>query len=174
MKLSITQLILGVLIIFASCFVTGWMTYEAPELLRQPDIDEAGKITYVDVIPEHDVLFDISRYGSYLLPALGILLIISGAIQATRLNARTREMAVVVLVAGLVTAVLAYIIIAYGFPTSFNAVDPENGNRIRHFLGLMTKERGLTQAAAVLTSLFGLAAAGCGIAQLVKERKTIT
>ncbi len=174
MKLSITQIILGVLIVFAACFIVGWMTYEAPELLRQPDIDEAGKITYIDVIPEHDVLFDISRYGSYLLPALGILLIISGAIQAARPGARTRKVAVITLSAGLITAAVGYIITVYGFPTSFNAFDPENSNRIRHFLGLMTKERGLTQAAAVLTSLFGLAATGCGIAQLIKAQKTIT
>jgi hypothetical protein len=170
MKLSITQIILGALIVFAACFIVGWMTYQAPDYLRMPKLDGGAIKGYVDVMPEHKTLFDLSRYSSYLLPALGILLIITSLIQAVRPDLRTRKLAAITLAAGVLTGVITYIITVYGFPTSFNVIDPENSNSLRRMFSGQTKEQGLTQSVAGFTSLVSLAVIGCGIAQLAKTR----
>jgi hypothetical protein len=172
MKLSITQIILGALIIFTACFIVGWMTYQAPDYLRMPKLEGGGFTGYVDVMPEHQALFAFSKYGTYFLPALGILLIISGAVRAARPGARARELALITLTAGVLTGALACIIAVYGFPTSFYRVDPENSDRLIHMLINPAKAHALTQLAAGLTGFFSLGVIGCGIAQLIKMRKT--
>jgi len=168
MKLSITQLILGVLIVFAACFIVGWMTYNAPDSLRQPQLDDTGTRTYIDVVPDHKALFDVSRYGSYLLPALGILLIITGAVQAARADTRTRNLAVATLAAGALTGALAYIITVYGFPTSFHSIEPDAENLMHGTFINPGPSQIITQELTGVTTLLGLAVTGCGIAQLVK------
>lgn len=160
---------LGVMIVFASCFIVGWMTFEAPDCLRVPAPEGGG---YIDVVPEHKSWFDVSRYGAYALPALGIFLVITGAVQAARADTRTRNLAAAAIAVGLVTAGLAFIITVYGFPTSFEFIDPENSNSIRHMLGGQTREQGLMQAVAGFTGFAGLAVVVCRVIQVLKAGNT--
>jgi hypothetical protein len=174
MKLSITQIILGVLTVLAACFIVGWMTYQAPNFLRQQKLGDGVVKTYIDVVPDHKALFDVSRYGSYFLPALGILLIVTGTVRAARNGARTWKLATVTITAGALVAALAYFITVYGYPTSFHTVAPdENDLMMRTFIN-PARPLVYTQSLTGFTCLLSLAIIGCGIAQLIKARKTTT
>lgn len=172
MKLSVTQAILGVLIIFAAVYVTGWMIHEAPSQYTQTLVTDDGKTTYIDVVPDNEGLFSVSRYGSYALPVFGVLVLIIGMLQSVKASARNRSLITVSIIAGALTAVLAYIITMWGYPTTFRFTPPEGINMLgiiltnpgRAFVGL--------QLASGLMVMLGLAMFGVGIAQLVKSRKT--
>lgn len=170
MKLSVTQIVLGVLVIMAACYVMSWMIYEAPSQLKQPVPNDIGEVTYVDVVPENEVLFNISRYGSYILPVLGIAVLLIGALQSSRNSARTTKLISTNIVAGLLVAGLAFIITRWGYPTEFHILMPESSDTLasiftnpgRSFLGV--------QSATAVILVFGLAVVGVGIAQLIKSR----
>ncbi len=174
MKLSVTQAILGVLIIFAAVYVTGWMIHEAPSQYTQPLVTDAGKTTYIDVVPEDEGLFNVARYGSYALPVLGVLVLVIGTIQSVKAGARNRSLITVSIIAGLITAALAYIITMWGYPTTFHFTPPEGIN----MLGMILTNPGRSligvQSASGIMTASGLAVLGVGIAQLVKSRKTLS
>jgi hypothetical protein len=173
MKLSVTQIILGVLIIFAACYVTGWMIH-TPVPHTYPVTDNDGKVTYVDVIPEDEALYNVSLFGSYLLPVLGVLVLIISTIQTVRAGARTRSLMITNIIAGVLVAALALIITNGGYPTTFHAIMPAGSdtsltietNPGRSLLGVHL----VTSA----TFLLGLAVCGIGITQYVKSLKTPT
>jgi len=172
MKLSITQMVLGVLIVFAACWVTGWMIYRAPQQLSQPIPDEEGRIVdYIDVLPQDNTQFNIARYGSYLLPVFGVFLIIGGAISVARSVADKRIPAVLNIIAGVLTAGLAWVIVTWGYPTTFHTGPPEltgstliiHTNPGRSLLGV--------HSATTAILILGLAVIGIAVVQLVKSRK---
>jgi hypothetical protein len=171
MKLSITQIILGAFIVFAACFIVGWMTYQAPTFLRQPWPNDEGKMTTISVIPEHKALFDVSRYGSYFLPAPGIFLIITGTVQSVRAETRTHKLSVAIIISGALVAALAFIITGYGYPLEFHTVTPDTNNLLRQTSINPAKPLIYTQLISAATLLAGLAVIGSGIAQLFKTRK---
>ncbi len=172
MKLSVTQMALGILIIFAACYVTGWMIYKAPSQFRQPMPNDTGGVTYIDVTPKDEGLFNVSRYGSYALPVLGVLVLIIGAIQSVKAKARARRLIITNVIAGVLVVALAIIITRWGYPTEFHTAMGGgsdmiliiNNNPVRSLLDV--------QSASGAILAFGLAVCGCGIAQLVKSRKT--
>jgi vacuolar-type H+-ATPase subunit I/STV1 len=103
---------------------------------------------------------------------LGVLVLIIGLLQSVKVSARNRNLIMVSIIAGVLTAVLAYIITMWGFPTTFHFTPPEGINMLgtmftnpgRAFVGL--------QLAGGLMVMLGLAMFGVGIAQLVKSIKT--
>lgn len=171
MKLSRTQIVLGVLIVFAACYITGWMIHKAPSQLRQPLPDSGGDVTYVDVIPEHEALFNVSRYGSYLLPVLGVFVLIIGTVQAVKSEARTRRLAAAGIIAGLLIAALAFIITTWGYPTTFHMVMPEGSDTAVTIFGNPGRTLVGVQLISGAMFLLGLVVLGVGITQLVKSRK---
>jgi len=168
MKLSITQLIMGIVIILAACYVTGWMIHKAPSELRK-SLPDSG--ISVDVVPEDEALFKVSRYGSYLLPVIGIFLVIGGTLQAAGGGTNRRGLAIGAIIAGVLVTSLAFIIATWGYPTTFVAAEPGGSNLIKIFGNpgrTLINIRYLT-AAMILP---GLAVVGVGIAQLIKSGKT--
>lgn len=172
MKLSVPQIVFSILIILASCYVTGWMIHEAPSLYRQPIPDPGGDVTYVDVTPEDETLFSISRYSSYVLPALGILVLIISTVQSVKAESRSRLLVIINIVAGVLIATSAFFITRWGYPTEFHTAIGTGSDTImwinvnpgRSLLGL--------QAASGALIPLGLAVFGCGIFQLISLRKT--
>jgi hypothetical protein len=175
MKLSITQAALGVIIILAACYVTGWMIHKAPSQLTQPLLDGvAGKTTYIDVVPKDEAPFNIARYGSYLLPALGIFLVITGTVMAARGGKTIKSLAISTIVAGGIVAILAFIITTWGYPTTFVSPHPDENNRMMMMFSNPGRSLILVQSVSAFLLLSGLAAVGVGIAQLVKSRKIVS
>jgi hypothetical protein len=173
MKLSLAQIILGAFIIVAACYVTGWMIHKAPSELRQPNLDAAATQKYIDVVPEHNGLFNVARYGSYLLPVIGIYLLVSGAIENVKTGARNRNWLITDIVAGLVVAALGFIITTWGYPTTFHEVVPENSELMKIIFTNPGRTLVAVQTISGILVLLGLAVLGVSIAQLVKSRKTI-
>jgi hypothetical protein len=173
MKLSLAQIILGACIILAACYVTGWMIHKAPSELTQPEPGLTSTPKYIEVVPEHNVLFNVARYGSYLLPVIGIYLLVSGAIENVKTEARNRNWLITDIVAGLVVAALAFIITTWGYPTTFHEVMPENSELMRTIFTNPGRTMVAVQTISGVMILLGLSVLGVSIAQLVKSRKTI-
>jgi hypothetical protein len=169
MKLSVTQMVLGILIILAACYVTSWMIHEALSAYQQPISEPAGGITYVDVTPQNDGLFRAARCGSYALPVLGILVLTIGVIQTVKAETRTWRLFITNIFAGALITALAIIITMWGYPTQFQGALGGGSNVIiftnpgRSYIGV--------QSASGMMVAFGLAVLGCGIAQLLLTRK---
>jgi hypothetical protein len=174
MKLSITQVILGAIIIIAACYVTGWALLKTPDQLRQPVVDNAGKTTYIDVVPEDEVLFNIARYGSYLLPAFGIFLVTAGTVSAARAGKTIKSPAIITIITGVIIAALGFIITTWGYPTTFMTSSPFENDRLMMVFSNPGRSLVLIHYVSALLLLIGLAAAGVGIAQLVKSKKPVT
>jgi hypothetical protein len=170
MKLSITQIVLGVIIILAVCYITGWMIYKAPGELTHPVLDNAGKTTYVDAIPENEGMFKIAMYGSYLLPVIGIFLVIAGAVQAARGGVSIKSLAISTIIAGVIVAALGFIITTWGYPTTFMTTHPDENNRLMMMFSNPGRSLIFIQSVSGFLLLPGLAVAGVGIAQLVKSK----
>lgn len=172
MKLSIAQIILGALIILAACYITGWMIHKAPSELKQPNPDTGSTLKYLDVIPEHNELFSIARYGSYFLPVAGMFLLVTGAVQNVTPEARKRNLTIVNITVSLLIAALAFIITTWGYPTTFHMVMSESSN----LTGMIFTNPGRTliavQSVSAVLVLFGLSVLGVNIALLVKSWKT--
>jgi hypothetical protein len=168
MKLSIAQTALGVIIILAACYVTGWMALKAPDQLTHQVPAGDGKVSYVDAVPEDYTLFNIARYGAWLLPVIGVFLVIAGAAQAARGGMSYSGLAIPSIIAGALVVASGFIITNYGYPTTFHAT---HGAPDGSFLTIFANYgRSLTfiRYLSALLVLPGLAAAGVGIAQLVK------
>jgi hypothetical protein len=170
MKLSITQVVFGVLIILAACYITGWTIYKAPGQLTQPVTGDAGKTIYIDVIPENEAMFNIASYGSWLLPVIGIFLVIAGTAQAARGGVSTRGLTIGVVIAGVIVAALGFIITTWGYPTTFMSAHPDENNRLMMVFSNPGRSLVFIQSVSGCLLLPGVAAAGIGVAQLVKSR----
>ena len=172
MELSPAQIILGALIILAACYVTGWMIHKAPSELTPSDSDPDSIPKYVKAIPEHNELFSIAKYGSYLLPVIGIYLLISGAIENLKPEARNRNLVIANIASGILVAVLAFIITTWGYPTSFHMIMPESSNLTGQIFINPGRSMIAVQTVSGIMILLGLSVPGVSIAQLVKSRKT--
>jgi len=51
MRLSITQAVLGVLIVLAACYIVGWMIFGVPSLLNMPVPDESACYAKYGCVP---------------------------------------------------------------------------------------------------------------------------
>jgi hypothetical protein len=168
MKLAITQVVLGIIIIMASLWVTGWMIYQSPHELAQRTLDGGY---YFDVVPEHNTLFIIARYGSYALPVLGILLVISGTVRAAS-KTNKRFWPPLNIAIGILVASLAFVIATWGYPTTFFNAAPGGDTLLLRSFGNPGYDEIRAQWMSAALLLPALAALGVGIAQLVKLKKT--
>ncbi len=170
MKLSITQTLLGILIIITACFIMAWMIFWTvpSQPTHLPSV--AGPERSVEAYPKYQTTYNIARYASGALLVLGIAVVIISVRQA----AKTKHPAVlasVQLSAGLLVAVAAAFITARGYPLEF--VTPLQEDNL---VGMVNINPGPGMAVIMLlttlTVLFGLAVSGIGIAQLVKSKKS--
>ena len=169
MKLSITQTVLGALILLAAACIAGWMIFGAQSLLNMPVPDESGIMRDTEVFPKYEALFTAARYASGLLLGLGLVVILTGASRKTVENAK--KLAIRQIVAGALITAASIFINIWGCPTVFIVPMPA-GNNLSRFVSIypglpMTGAMYLT----ILTILLGMAVLGVGIAQLVKARK---
>jgi len=159
MKSGIPQIVVGVIIILISVYITGWMVHEAPDTLRQPAPDFVGGVEYVDVVPENALLFNIGRYGSWALPVLGAAIIVAGTKQRHRVSAR------VIIICGVLTAVIGVIIAVWGFPTSFDVLQPGTAESIGKLIIDPGTEYVLLHFFSYFTIPLGLLALALGLIQ---------
>jgi hypothetical protein len=171
MKLSIAQVVLGVLIVLAACYIVGWMIFGVPRLLNMSIPDESGVISYIDAIPEHEVLFTAARSIAWLVFILGLVVLMVGVVQTIRSEERNKKLAKTQIIAGILIVVASFFVSTWGYPNSFILPTPEGSDMLKRVYinpgPEIIRVRGLT----ILNSILGLAVLGVGIAQLVKAGK---
>ncbi len=171
MKLSVTVMVLGTLIVLTGCYVTFCMLRESSTEYELVMPVFPVDVTNISIIQNNETLFDIAAYGSLALPILGILVLVIGTIQSNKLNARTWQLIMVNIIAGLLVTALAFIIFRYGRQTfTFTAIIKGTDTLISMNDLLKSSLSMLLTTGATL--LLGLAVVGVGVAQLVKSRKT--
>ena len=171
MKLSITQVVLGVLIVLVTCYIVGWMIFGVPRLLNMSIPVESGIISYIDAIPEHEVLFTAARPVAGLVFALGMVVLVIGVVQSTRLEKRNKNLAKTQIIVGILIVAASFFVSTWGYPTSFTLPTPEGSDMLKRVYinpgPEIVRLRGLT----ILNSILGLVVLGVGIAQLVQAVK---
>jgi hypothetical protein len=158
MKLSITQAVLGALIVLAAVFIARWMIFGVTSLLDMTVLDENG-VMVANASPERQDLFTVARYSFPLLLGLGLVVSIRGASWERTEN--RKELAITQIIAGALIIAVSVFILRWGYALEF--VIPIEGGPVLE----MAYARNVT----LLTALLGLAVTGVGIAQLVKTRK---
>ena len=171
MKLSVTQVILGILIVLTACYVTFWMLREALTQYELVTPHFPVDVTNIHVIQNNETLFDVATYGSLALPILGVLVLVIGAIQANKLNARTWQLIMVNITAGILITALAFIIFRYGKQTFTFTATIAGTDTLISINDLLESSLSMLLTTGV-TLLLGLGVVGVGIAQLAKSRKT--
>jgi hypothetical protein len=79
MKLSITQMVLGILIVILACIVAYWMIFGIRELFSDQYYN-SSHVLVQNYTPQNEAAFAISRGASVLLVLLGLGVVISGAL----------------------------------------------------------------------------------------------
>jgi hypothetical protein len=158
MKLSVTQVILGVLIIVTTSIIVWWMTSGVQELLDEKVLNESGEMVQ-DYTPEHEVLFTIARYVSGILLMLGLSVVVTGALWKKIEN--KKKLAVTQIVLSTLIVVLSIFILFWGY--SFNCIVPIEGGPILAM--------SMTKALTLITVILGIVILITGIIQLGQTRK---
>ena len=169
MKLSITQMALGVLIILAACYIVGWMIFGAQFLLNMPVPDESNVMKNTDVLPKHEVQFTAARYASGLLFGLGLAVLLTTSFQNR--TGSGKKMALSQVIAGVLIAAVSVFISRWGFPVEFIIPMPESSNLTRHININPGYPMILATLLTLLSTLLGLAVLGTGIAQYIRARR---
>jgi TRAP-type C4-dicarboxylate transport system permease small subunit len=159
MKLPITQIILGALIVLATLYVLWWMVFGVTALLSDKvPIDSDTMVA--NYTPKHEVLFTITRYASGLLSGLGLAVIITGALWKKTKN--KKNLTITQTIAGVLIVAVSAFIFQWGY--TFEYIVAIEGGPVLDLARAMN----LT----LLVSLLGLAVVGVSIAQLVNSKKT--
>jgi hypothetical protein len=158
MKLSITQILLGTLIIILACFVAAWMISGVQELLNVQAYN-TNHILVQDYTPHNEALFTISRCASVLLIALGLSVLITGA--SWWKVKHKKKLAKAQIIAGTLIVIIAAFIFTWGYTFDF-IIAIEGGPVIDN-----ASYRGFTAYIGIL----GLAVLVLGMIQLVKARR---
>jgi hypothetical protein len=158
MKLAITQIVLGVLIVLAACYISWWMIFGVVSLLNETVVDGSGAVV-TNASPDNETLFVIARYVSGLLFGLGLVVLITGAFWK-KIKSK-KNPAIIQVIAGTLIAAISVFILLWGYAFDF-IVAIEGGI-------ILVQAR--TVWINILTALLGLAVLGTGIAQFVKARK---
>ncbi|MBN1189143.1 MAG: hypothetical protein JXA46_05260 [Dehalococcoidales bacterium] len=169
MKLSIAQIVLGILIAAASCYITGWMIFGVQSLLTIPVPDESSFMSRMNVLPRHETLFTLARYASGLVFGLGLAVLLTGAFQNSTESGR--KLAISQIIAGVLIPAVSYFIIIWGYPTEFRTAGTAGSNLIKHVF--INPGPVIMRAEMITLAIFsmGLAVLGIGLAQLLKAIK---
>ena len=170
-KLSITQMALGVLIVLAACYIVGWMIFGVPSLLHTPVPDGNGAMTYTDVIPDNEALFTVARYASGLLFGFGLVVLVTGTIQVTQAGKRKTILAILQMISGVLITAGSYLILYRGYPTSFTVPMPEGSEVLRHIFINPGPPIIRAQSLTALIFVLSLLVVGVGMAQFVKAHR---
>ena len=173
MKLSITQMALGVLIVFAACFITGWMIFEAPDQLQRPAPYLPSELTIINVIQENGILINIARYSSLALPILGVLILIISTFQSAIPKLRTWRIILINMIAGFLIFTLTLIIAIWGYPT-ITYIATYEGSDLLVKIFSFPNVPDYTMLIHLFLLPLGLAVFGIAIVQLIKSRKVQT
>lgn len=167
MKLSITQMVLGIFLLMAACYIVGWMIFDASSLLTSPVLDDGGVMKITKVFPEHEAFFAVARYVSGILFGLGLVVLLIGTFQVSMQGGK--KLAITQIIAGVLITAISILITRLGYPTEFIVPMPV-GREVHVNINpgpLMVYAMRLTR----LSSILGLAVLGVSIAQLVKARR---
>ncbi len=135
------------------------MTSGVQEILDEKVFNESGEMVQ-DYTPEHEVLFTIARYVSGILLALGLSVVVTGALGKKSVN--KKKLAVTQIVLSTLIVVLSIFILFWGY--SFNCIVPIEGGSIL----AMSMAKALT----LITCILGMVILLTGIIQLGQTRKT--
>jgi hypothetical protein len=158
MKLSTTQIILGVLIVLSALYILWWMAFGVTSLLNDK-VPGDGGVMLANYTPEHKILFTVARYASGLLSVLGLATIITGVLWKKAEN--KKNLTITQIIIGLLIVAVSAFIFTWGY--SFEYIAAIEGGPVLD----MARARYLT----LLTALLGVALSGVSIAQLVKSNK---
>ena len=161
MKLSITQMVLGILIVILACIVAHWMIFGINELFDDQYYNE-NHVLVQNYTPQNEALFAISRCASVLLVLLGLGVVITGALWRKVEN--KKKLAMAQIVAGSLIVILAAFIALWGI--NFNHLIAIKGGPV---LAIPVMKNW-----TVFNAIFGLAVLVLGIMQWVKSRKSLT
>jgi len=158
MKLSITQIVLGVLIVLAACYVVWWMIFGVAPMLTMMVLNENG-VMVTNVTPENEVLFTVARYTSVLLFGFGLVVMFTRAFCKKAEN--TQKLAMTQIVVGVLIVAVSVFILRWGYALDF----------VVGIAGGPVLDMGRAKALTILTTLMGLAVIGVGIAQYMQTRR---
>jgi len=161
MKLAITQIIMGVLIVCAAGYVLWWMLFGIVELLAEKVPDASG-VMVQDYTPENEILFTAARYASGILLALGLLVVVTGALWKKVEN--KKELAVTQIIASTLIVAVSIFILFWGY--SFDFIVAIKGGPVL--------DMGQARALTLFTGVLGMASFSVGVIQLGKSRKPHT
>jgi len=150
MKLSIIQLLLGIIIVFLTCYIPGLMIAVNSPL--------RGIGWYKDDAAV--LLFHISKYSSYFLPFLGILTLVISTLATANARFRNQRLAIVKISTSTLIAVLVFVIANWAYPYTFT-----------NFIFHPEAWRFTIQTISAGLLLASLAEIGLGIIELVQLRK---
>jgi hypothetical protein len=156
-KYSITRAVLGILIILFASYIVWWMMSGVNTLLADMVLNENGELVN-NVTPKNEILFNIARYSSISLPALG-LFICAGSIWMKKDYKKAALMHIIS--GGLVLTVSIFILI-WGYAFDF----------IHLILGGPVIDMGQARVLTALTAFIGLVVSGLSIVQLVKANNS--
>lgn len=160
MKLSITQIVLGVLIVLVSGYIARWMLFGVASLLTMTLLNESG-VMVANVTPEHEILFTIARYAFVLLVGLGLVVVFTGAFWKRAEN--KKKLAITQIIVRALIVIVSVFMLICGYALEF--IVPIEGGPVL--------EMAYTRNVTLLTAILGLAVLGVGIAQLVVARREI-
>jgi hypothetical protein len=154
-KLPITQIILGILVLIAAVWITWWMASGVNELLDSVVLDENDSRVQ-NYTPDNESLFTLSRYLSGVLALLGLVVTITGILWKRTEN--KIKLTNIQTISGALLIVLSVVILIWGY--SFTSIAPFEGGPE------------LTKTYAIeLTILSALLGAGIFIIGLILQRR---
>jgi hypothetical protein len=171
-KTKTLLLILCALIVLTAGYASWWMLFQADFQMEAP-LRSGDEITgYTSLSPEHAALANIARYGSVLLPLLGIyLLLINILAKKGAYGGSQRLAAFSNIAAGAVTAGLSFLATVWGYPLTFYS---SSGGTLNQGM-VINISPGPDEVWAMYATagllIFALATAAVGIAQLVRLKK---
>lgn len=176
MKLTVTQIALGSFLIIASLFINKWMYFDSSALLGVSDLTITEIPDDIQVLYENEVTFNIARYGSFLLPFLGIGFLINNVISLVKGKVSYRKLVVFNLTIGVFTTALLFVIITYGYTPHFGIV-PSDTIISKETVEFLRSSRDNDSQVLFIMRMTGfafftgLATSGMSVAQLLRSRK---
>jgi hypothetical protein len=172
--LSLTQIALGIIVILFSCYVAGWMIFEAPHILNTTWL-HFDTISPITLYATNGELFTAARIVSGLLLVFGLVTLIAATVQLFRFQsygAISKRLALIQTSSGFLIVIAAVFVVTQGYPTSLVTNSPFPGpdgtETLGHIFFSPTLPQVRTQLITATTAVTGLAVLVCGTAQFFK------